>query len=190
MSKRTTARAFFAVGGIIPLSEQVAGATAEVFRQLGSPRRRATDIVIGVTAAFRNATSLTRNASDFAGMPGLHVDTIGGPDPGRPQNRTPGHLMRLVVDAGMEARVVAQGVDFAGPAIPAGFHDSDVLSCRVGDSRRFPRERMKPPDPSARLRSSAPHAPYDDALHSPHDRSHVLCRRSCRRQLVLQLRRG
>lgn len=38
--------------------------------------------------------------------------------------------MRLVVDAGMEARVVARGVDFAGPAIPAGFHDSDVPSCR------------------------------------------------------------
>ena len=38
--------------------------------------------------------------------------------------------MRLVVDAGREARVVAQGVDFAGPAIPAGFHDSYVLSCR------------------------------------------------------------
>lgn len=69
-----TARAFFAAGGIIPLSEQIAGAAAEVFRQLGSPRRRAADIVIGVTAAFRNATLLTRNASDFAGIPGLHVE--------------------------------------------------------------------------------------------------------------------
>ena len=69
-----TARAFFAVGGIIPLSEQIAGAAAEVFRQLGSPRRRAADIVIGVTAAFRNATLLTRNASDFTGIPNLHVE--------------------------------------------------------------------------------------------------------------------
>ena len=69
-----TARAFFAAGGIIPLSEQIAGAAAEVFRQLGSPRRRAADIVIGVTAAFRNATLLTRNASDFTGIPNLHVE--------------------------------------------------------------------------------------------------------------------
>ena len=69
-----TARAFFAEDGIVPLSERLACASAEVFRQLGSPRRRAADIAIGVTAAARSATLLSRNARDFAGIPGLHVE--------------------------------------------------------------------------------------------------------------------
>ena len=70
----TTARAFFAEDGIVPFSEQIASAAAEVFRQLGSPRRRAADIAIGVTAALRSATLLSRNARDFAGIPGLSVE--------------------------------------------------------------------------------------------------------------------
>lgn len=69
-----TARAFFADDGIVPFSEQIASAAAEVFRQLGSPRRRAADIAIGVTAALRNATLISRNARDFAGIPGLVVE--------------------------------------------------------------------------------------------------------------------
>ncbi len=69
-----TARAFFAADGIVPFSEQIASSAAEVFRQLGSPRRRAADIAIGVTAALRSATLLSRNARDFAGIPGLVVE--------------------------------------------------------------------------------------------------------------------
>ena len=69
-----TARAFFAADGIVPFSEQIASAAAEVFRQLGSPRRRAADIAIGVTAALRSATLLSRNARDFAGIPRLVVE--------------------------------------------------------------------------------------------------------------------
>ena len=69
-----TAQAFFADDGIVPFSEQLASLTAEVFRQLGSPRRRTADIAIGVTAASRNATLMTLNTTDFAGIPGLRVD--------------------------------------------------------------------------------------------------------------------
>ena len=72
-----TAKAFFTDEGIIPLSEQIASAAAEVFRQLGSPRRRAADIVIGVTAASRNATLLTHNARDFFDIPKLYVEEPG-----------------------------------------------------------------------------------------------------------------
>lgn len=69
------ARALFADDGIVPLSEPLAAASAEVFRQLGSPRRRAADIAIGATAALRGATLLSRNARDFAGIPGLDLES-------------------------------------------------------------------------------------------------------------------
>lgn len=66
-------RAFFGENGVIPFSEQLAAAAGEVFRQLGSPRRRAADVAIGVTAAMRGATLLSLNTRDFAGIPGLSV---------------------------------------------------------------------------------------------------------------------
>ena len=69
-----TARALFAEDGVIPFSESLAASAADVFRRLGSPRRRAGDIAIGVTAASSEATLLTRNARDFAGIPGLVVE--------------------------------------------------------------------------------------------------------------------
>ena len=69
-----TARAFFAGDGVVPLSEELAASAADTFRHLGSPRRRAADIAIGVTAAARDATLLSRNARDFAGIPGLVVE--------------------------------------------------------------------------------------------------------------------
>jgi predicted nucleic acid-binding protein len=69
-----TGRAFLADDGVIPLSEQFALAAGEVFRQLGSPRRRAADITIGVTAVLRGATLLSSNARDFAGIPDLVVE--------------------------------------------------------------------------------------------------------------------
>ena len=67
------ARSFLAPHGIIAFEEEIAAASAEVFRQLGSPRRRAADIAIGVTARTRGATLLSRNARDFAGISGLDV---------------------------------------------------------------------------------------------------------------------
>ena len=69
-----TARGFFAGDGVIPLSEELAASAADTFRHLGSPRRRAADIAIGVTAAARDATLLSRYARDFAGIPGLVVE--------------------------------------------------------------------------------------------------------------------
>ena len=68
------ARAFFQQDGIIPFSESIAAEAAEVFRRLGSPRRRAADVAIGVTAIARGATLLTRNVRDFAGISGLDVE--------------------------------------------------------------------------------------------------------------------
>lgn len=59
--------------GIVPLSEELAALAGEVFRSLGSPRRRAADIAIGVIALSCGARLLTRNARDFAGIPELDV---------------------------------------------------------------------------------------------------------------------
>ena len=70
-----TARTLFADDGVVPFSEPIAALAAAVFRQLGSPRRRAADIAIGVTATSLGATLLTRNARDFAGIPGLKFET-------------------------------------------------------------------------------------------------------------------
>jgi predicted nucleic acid-binding protein len=67
------ARSFFFEDGIIPFSEELATIGAEVFRNLGSPRRRAADIAIGVTAASMGATLLTLNPGDFAGIPHLQT---------------------------------------------------------------------------------------------------------------------
>jgi predicted nucleic acid-binding protein len=49
----------------------------EGIRSLGSPRRRAADIAIGVTAAAAGAALLTRNARDFARIPDLRLETAG-----------------------------------------------------------------------------------------------------------------
>lgn len=76
-----TARGYFTLDGVVPFSERVASATAEVFRMLGSPRRRASDIAIGVTATLRDATLISCNARDFAGIPDLQVEDETGQVP-------------------------------------------------------------------------------------------------------------
>jgi predicted nucleic acid-binding protein len=68
------ARALFGTEGIVPFSEGLADAAAEIFRALGSPRKRAADIAIGVTAALTGAVLLTRNAKDFSGVPDLQFE--------------------------------------------------------------------------------------------------------------------
>lgn len=70
------ARSFFSDVGVIPFSEDLAALAGETFRRLGSPRRRAADVAIGVTAAALGATLLTRNSRDFAGIPGLSLESI------------------------------------------------------------------------------------------------------------------
>ena len=70
------ARSLFAADGVVPLDENLANHAAEIFRRLGSPRRRAADIAIGVTAAATSALLLTRNARDFAGIPDLELEAV------------------------------------------------------------------------------------------------------------------
>lgn len=71
------ARSFLGQDGVLAFSEQVAALAADVFRRLGSPRKRAADVAIGVTAAAHDAVLLTRNARDFAGIPRLTVEASG-----------------------------------------------------------------------------------------------------------------
>ncbi len=75
------ARSFLGEEGVLAFSEGIASQAAEVFRRLGSPRKRAADVAIGVTAAAHEATLVTRNARDFAGIPGLRVEAAGGGSP-------------------------------------------------------------------------------------------------------------
>jgi predicted nucleic acid-binding protein len=70
------ARALFGADGIVPFTETLAVHAADTFRRLGSPRRRAADIAIGVTAAAFGALLLTRNARDFAGIADLELDAV------------------------------------------------------------------------------------------------------------------
>jgi predicted nucleic acid-binding protein len=71
------ARSFLGEEGVVAFSESTADEAADVFRRLGSPRRRAADVAIGVTAAVHGAVLVTRNARDFAGIPGLETETAG-----------------------------------------------------------------------------------------------------------------
>ena len=71
------ARSILFDDGIVPFSEELADVAANVFRNLGSPRRRAADIAIGVTAASMEAILLTKNKNDFAGIPHLLIEDAG-----------------------------------------------------------------------------------------------------------------
>jgi predicted nucleic acid-binding protein len=81
------ARAFIGEHGIVAFSEEVAGQAADTFRSLGSPRKRAADVAIGVTAAAHEAVLLTRNRRDFAGIPGLVLEAAEAPRTGRNPGR-------------------------------------------------------------------------------------------------------
>ena len=70
------AREVFEEHGVITFSEELAEAAADQFRKLGSPRKRAADIAIGVTARSRGAILLTRNARDFAGIDELELEQV------------------------------------------------------------------------------------------------------------------
>jgi predicted nucleic acid-binding protein len=76
------ARSFLGEDGVVPFSEAIAAESGEVFRRLGSPRKRAADVAIGVTAAVDDAVLVTRNARDFAGIPDLRVESAGPRSPG------------------------------------------------------------------------------------------------------------
>ena len=68
------ARSFFGDTGIVPLTESLSEKSADEFRRLGFPRKRAADIAIGVTARDSGATLLTRNAKDFGGIDGVSLE--------------------------------------------------------------------------------------------------------------------
>jgi len=67
----------FFVDDVVPFADDTASRAADVFRSLGSPRRRGNDIAIGVIAAAAGATLLTSNEPDFAGIPHLAVEQPG-----------------------------------------------------------------------------------------------------------------
>ncbi len=71
------ARALLGEDGVLAFSEGIAARAADVFRRLGSPRRRAADVAIGVTAATCDAVPVTRNTRDFAGIPDLRLESPG-----------------------------------------------------------------------------------------------------------------
>jgi predicted nucleic acid-binding protein len=71
------ARSFFGDEGVLAFSEALAVLAADTFRRLGSPRRRAADVAIGVTAAAHDAVLLTRNRRDFAGIADLRLEGTG-----------------------------------------------------------------------------------------------------------------
>lgn len=73
------ARSFLLEKGIVPPSEALAERAAEVFRRLGQPRKRGSDIAIGVTATAAGATLLSRNDRDFEGIPALVIEAVGEP---------------------------------------------------------------------------------------------------------------
>lgn len=66
-------RSFFLPDGIVPFSEGIATKAADLFRALGSPRKRAADIAIAATSLAMGATLITRNRRDFADIPGLNL---------------------------------------------------------------------------------------------------------------------
>lgn len=71
------ARSFFAEDdGIVPFSEELALRAADVFRRLGSPRKRAADVAIGVTASAAGALLITRDKRDFAGIADLALEAV------------------------------------------------------------------------------------------------------------------
>ncbi len=71
------ARFFVGDDGVVAFTPELAERAGEVFRSLGSPRKRVADIAIGVTAQARGATLLTMNTRDFTGIDGLRVETGG-----------------------------------------------------------------------------------------------------------------
>ena len=70
------ARVTFFLGedGVVPFSAELATAAGDVFRALGSPRRRANDIAIGVTAELKPESQLA-----MEGQQGVRVDRIDHP---------------------------------------------------------------------------------------------------------------
>jgi predicted nucleic acid-binding protein len=69
--QEAVARSYLETEGIIPFGEDLASKSADTFRRLGSPRRRAFDVAIATAAMARSARLLTGNTRDYTGIEGL-----------------------------------------------------------------------------------------------------------------------
>jgi predicted nucleic acid-binding protein len=69
--QEAVARSYLEAEGIIAFDESAATTAADIFRRLGSPRRRAADVAIAAVAIKRNARLLTGNTRDYSGVEGL-----------------------------------------------------------------------------------------------------------------------
>lgn len=67
------ARSFLEADGVIDFDESIAARAADIFRRLGSPRRRAADIAIAAVAISRDARLLTGNVRDYSGIEELLI---------------------------------------------------------------------------------------------------------------------
>lgn len=72
----TVARALFQEDGILAFSEMHAESSADRFRRLGSPRKRAADVAIAVAAMERGAILLTGNTRDYTDIEGLTIEAM------------------------------------------------------------------------------------------------------------------
>jgi predicted nucleic acid-binding protein len=67
------ARNFLEDDGVIAFDDDLAMHAADLFRRLGSPRRRAVDLAIAAAAMARGARLLTGNTRDYSGIDGLQL---------------------------------------------------------------------------------------------------------------------
>ena len=73
LEQEALARSYLETDGIIAFDETVAASAADLFRRLGSPRKRAADVAIAATALSRGARLLTANTRDYSGIEGLKL---------------------------------------------------------------------------------------------------------------------
>lgn len=69
--EQAVARDLLEPNGIITFDEGLAAEAADLFRRMGSPRKRAVDIAIAISAMSRGARLLTGNTRDYSGIEGL-----------------------------------------------------------------------------------------------------------------------
>lgn len=77
--QEAVARNYLEAEGVIDFDESSATLAADIFRRLGSPRRRAADVAIAAVAISRDARLLTGNVRDYSGID----DLLTGPAPDR-----------------------------------------------------------------------------------------------------------
>jgi predicted nucleic acid-binding protein len=69
--QEAVARSYLEAEGVVQFDESAAARAADIFRRLGSPRRRAADVAIAAVAIGREARLLTGNTRDYSGIEAL-----------------------------------------------------------------------------------------------------------------------